>query len=194
VNALPQSLQRRAQARHALIAQRRAQPRYLRVLGRFVEAGLLRTNEPAILHRKPIRVVDALWASEVEPRILELLPALLIKKPSFFEDASALPEDLERAVRALKRNRVPEPLRGIPGSDLARWVPRVGRKDKLPSRLRCFRLSAEDSQYLAHLARELDLNETEVMRRALRELAAARLAEDAPESGSPRRRPPRGPR
>lgn len=183
MSGAPTALQRRAQARHALIAQRRAQPRYLRVLGRFVEAGLLSTNEPVILHRRPIRVADALWAAEVEPRILELLPALLIKKPSFFENANALPEDLGQVVRDLKRDRVPEELRGIPGAKLARWVPRIGRKDKLPSRLRCFRLSAEDSRYLAELARELELNETDVLRRALRELAGARLAQGA---GKPR--------
>jgi hypothetical protein len=173
VSVLPATLQRRAKARYAVIAQRRAEPRYQRVLGRFVEAGLLTTNEPAIVHSKAIRVADALWAGEIEPRILELLPALLLKKPSFFQDTTGLPEDLARVVRALKRNQVPETFRGIPGADLLRWVPRIGRKNKLPSRLRCFRFSAEDSQHLAHLARELGLNETAVLRRALRELVLA---------------------
>jgi hypothetical protein len=170
------ALKRRAQARYARIAEQRAEPRYQRVLGRFVEAGVLITNEQAKAHAEPIRVADALWAGELEPRILELVPALLIKKPSFFADPKALPDDLASVVRALKHNQVPEAFRGIPGADLARWVPRIGRRDKLPSRLRCFRFSAEDSRHLAHLARQLGLNESDVLRRALRELAFATLA------------------
>ncbi len=72
----------RARARYAKIERQRRDPRYRRVLGRFVAAGLLNTNEQTVPQRGAIRVADALWAGEVEPRILELLPALLIKKPS----------------------------------------------------------------------------------------------------------------
>lgn len=176
MSTLAATLVRHAKARHARTERRRAEPRYQRVLGRFVDAGLLTTNSPTMPYRRPIDVVDALWAGEVEPRILELLPALVVKKPSFFQDVTGLPADLEQVVRALKRNQIPAAFRGIPGADLARWVPRIGRKNKLPSRLRCFRLSAEDSSLLAHLAGELGLNETAVLRRALRELAGAGLA------------------
>ena len=83
------------------------------------------------------------WAGEVEPRILELLPALLIKKPSFFEERTTLPDDLAQVVRALRRGEVPAEFRGIPGADLARWLPRLGGSGAAPSRLRCFRFSAK---------------------------------------------------
>lgn len=172
----------RAKARFALIARRRESPRYGRVLGRFVGAGLLSTNQKVVPHRAAIQLADALWAGEVEPRIFELLPALLIKKPSFFKERAALPDDLSRAVRALRRGDTSVDFRGIPGKDLARWVPRVGRAGTLPSRLRCFRLTADDSRLLSQLSLELGATEVDVLRRGLRELAAALLAEPKPRS------------
>jgi hypothetical protein len=170
----------RAQVRYAKIERQRRDPRYRRVIGRFVSAGLLSTNDRTAPHRSAIPVADALWAGEVEPRILELLPALLIKKPAFFTDTSALPDDLARVVRALRRGEVPAMFRGIPGDDLARWLPRLGRSGTVPSRSRCFRLSADDSRLLSQLSRELGTTEVGVLRRALRELGAALLQEPAP--------------
>lgn len=167
----------RARARHAKIQRQRRDPRYRRVLGRFVAAGLLSTSEPTKPHRGAIRVTDALWAGEVEPRILELVPALLIKKPSFFEDRAQLPQDLAEVVRLLRRAEIPTEFRGIPGADLARWLPRLGRSGSVPSRLRCFRFSAEESRLLSELSRALGTTEVAVLRRALRELGGAVLKE-----------------
>ncbi len=172
----------RARARYAKIQRQRRDPRYRRVLGRFVAAGLLATNEQTEPHRNPISVADTLWAGEVEPRILELLPALLIKKPSFFVDTTALPDDLLGVVRALRRSEVPANFRGIAGADLARWLPRLGRSGALPSRLRAFRFSAEDSQLLAHLSQALATTEVAVVRRALRELGGSVLERGAASS------------
>jgi len=165
----------RAQARYAKIQRQRRDPRYRRVLGRFVAAGLLSTSEQTKPQRGPIRVKDALWAGEVEPRILELLPALLIKRPSFFEDPTQLPDDLADVVQSLRRAEIPTEFRGIAGADLARWLPRLGRSGAAPTRLRCFRLSAEESRLLSQLSREFDTTEVAVLRRALRELGAAVL-------------------
>jgi len=169
----------RAQARYAKIARQRRDPRYQRVLGRFVAAGLLETREPTTPYRRAIPVADAVWAGELEPRIWELLPGLLIKKPSFFADRKALPKDLAEVVRALRRGEVPSEFRGIPGADLARWLPRLGRSGTTPSRLRCFRFSAEESRLLSHLSRELNTTEVAVLRRALRELGAKLLKGEA---------------
>jgi len=52
-----------------------------------------------------------------------------------------------------------------------------------PSRLRCFRLPAEDSRLLLHLSRELGTTEVAVLRRALRELGAALLHEPVLSAG-----------
>jgi hypothetical protein len=175
----------RAQARYAKIKRQRRDPRYRRVLGRFVAAGLLRSNEQTIPYRGAIRVADALWAGELEPRILELLPALLIKRPSFFEDATALPDDLAQVVRALRRAEAPPDFRGIPGNDLTRWLPRLGRSGTVPSRLRSFRFSAEESRLLSQLSRELHTTEVAVLRRSLRELGASLLKKPLACDGEP---------
>jgi hypothetical protein len=180
MNRAAPSLAQRAQARYVKLERQRRDPRYRRVIGRFVAAGLLSTNDRTTPHRSAVPVADALWAGEVEPRILELLPALLIKKPAFFTDKASLPDDLARVVRALRRGEVPAEFRGIPGADLARWLPRLGRSGTMPSRLRCFRFSAEDSRLLLQLSHELCTTEVAVLRRALRELGAALLQEPAP--------------
>lgn len=52
-----------------------------------------------------MRVDDVLWAGELEPRLLELLPAMIVKRPSLFEDISKLPEDLGATVEALRRTK-----------------------------------------------------------------------------------------
>jgi hypothetical protein len=63
--------------------------------------------------------------------------------------------------------------RGIDGPALLAWLPRVGHKQKLPSRLKTFRLQQEDLELLERLQRELGGSQTMVLRRALRALAAS---------------------
>jgi hypothetical protein len=120
-------------------------------------------------------VEEVLWAGEVEPRFLELLPALLVKRPSMWVDPHHLPDDLNRVVRRLRRNLEPENFRGIPGTDVYRWLSRVGRRNKLPSRLKAFRLKPEDVRLLEHLSHELRATQTEVLRRGLRALLSSSI-------------------
>jgi len=166
-------LQRRAKRRVAQLDRRRRDPRYQRVLGRLVGLGLLTTNESVPQTREPIDVADALWAAEVEPRIAELLPALLVRRPALFAATDALPDDLAQAVAALRRNEVPAEFRGVPGVNLHRWLTSVGRKSEPPSRLKAFRLQASDIALLTRLREELGITETAVLRRGLRALASA---------------------
>ncbi len=165
-------LQARARRKLAGIRRRRRDPRYVRVMGRFVGAGLLTTNERVPPNKEALDVHEVLWAGKVEPRLLELLPALLVKRPAMFVDATDLPEDLEEVVRRLRRNLVPDDFRGIAGVTLHGWLPRVGRKNRVPSRLKSFRFKAEDLRLLRHLSKELELTETDVIRRGLRKLFA----------------------
>lgn len=164
-------LQARAKRKYARVLQRRRDPRYKRVLGRLASAGLLITNEKVRPYTKPVRLTDALFAGEIEPRVFELLPALVIKKPSLFLEVRKLPPDLAAAVRALRRNETPEAFRGIPGADLMKWLPRVGHRHKLPSRLKSFRFSPADAELLKRVSLALGLSETETLRRGLRLLA-----------------------
>lgn len=168
----PADLQRRAKERFAQLEGCRANARYRRVMGRLIGAGLLTSNEALPTHPGPVSVRDALWAGMVEPRILELLPALLVKRPSMFTHRDRLPEDLATVVGALRRNREPEDFRGIPGRDLLQWLPRVGRRGKLPSRLKSFRLQAADVELLDRLSGELQISQTAVLRRGLRAVAS----------------------
>ena len=166
-------LQRRAKRRMGQLDRRRRDPRYRRVLGRLVGLGLLTSNEAVPKTRAPIDVTDALWAAELEPRIAELLPALVVRRPALFVDALALPDDLAQVVAALRRNEVPPDFRGVPGEKLHRWLGSVGRKGELPSRLKAFRLQPSDLALLTRLRDEFGITETAVLRRALRALASA---------------------
>ena len=169
----PAELQRRAKERLAQLHRRRADVRYRRVMGRLIGARLLTSNEALPSYGGPVSVRDALWAGEVEPRILELLPALLVKCPSMFTHGDALPEDLATAVGSLRQSREPQEFRGIPGRSLLQWLPRVGRRGKLPSRLKSFRLQAGDVELLDRLSAELRISQTAVLRRGLRAVASA---------------------
>ena len=164
------SLEARARAEHARLARLRGDARYRAVVGRLVATGVLKTNLPVVRSHRPLHVADALWAGTVEPRVLEVLPALLIKRPGLFVDPTALPGDLRAAVRSLRRNETPEPFRGIPGATLRRWLPSVGRQGKLPSQTKTFRMTFEEVALLRRLGTELGECQTDVLRRALRML------------------------
>ena len=174
-------VQARAKKRARRNARRRADSRFRRVLGRYVAAGLLQTSEDIEPHRERVRVEDVLWAGEVEPRLLELLPALLIKKPGMFVDPRQLAADLEEAVRALRHNREPETFRGIQGATLLKWLPLVGHKRKLPSELKTFRMQRDDLELLLRLQRELGGSQTSIVRRALWALESRTLHRNANE-------------
>ena len=165
------TLRARAKRRYARVERERQDPRYRRVVGRFKTAGLLDTNFEVPDNRNPVAVDDALWAGRLEPRVLELLPALIVKKPSLFAAPTELPKDLSAAVRKLRRNEMPDTFRGIPGPDLMKWLPRVGHRGKRPSRLKCFRFTEEDLRLLEELSRSRGLSETDTVRHALRALA-----------------------
>jgi hypothetical protein len=168
-----EEVQRLARRRYAAISRKRRDPRYRRVLGRLVAAGLLSTTEPVKANRAVLKVEDVLWAAEIEPRMFELLPALIIKRPALFRSTTDLPDDLAAVVVALRRNRTPDSFHGIPGEAMKRWVSRVGHKNKLPSQLRSFRLQADEVALLERLSERWGISQTAVIRRALREADAA---------------------
>jgi hypothetical protein len=152
--------------------ERRARdPRFVTVMGRFVREGLLVTNRKHRAHKNRLHVSDVLWAGELEPRLLELLPALLVKRPAMFVNTKDLPTDLDDVVRSLKRDTIPKDFRGIPGTDVHRWLRRVGHRGKAPSRLKSFRFTPSDQRLLERLSEKLGISETEVVRRALRTLS-----------------------
>ncbi len=166
----------RARAKKRLAAQRRRErdPRFVRVLGRFVSAGLLTTNREIVLHRDPVPIKDALYAGKVEPRIMELLPAVVLKRPALLAQPLKLPSDLEEIVRGIRHGRESLPdLRGVSSRDYLQWITRVGRKGQAPSVLKSFRFQQEDVALLRALKDQLGAkSETAVLRLALRALDA----------------------
>lgn len=167
----PEELRRRARVKLRAINRQRASERYQRCLGRFVKAGLLVANAEVELNADKLHVADVLWAGQVEPRFLEVLPALLVRRPAFFHKTKTLPQDLAVAVAALRRGKEPAPFRGIPGAALLRQLSIVAPRRRLPARVKSFRLGEEDCKLLSALAEQLQVSETEVIRRGLLALA-----------------------
>ncbi len=162
-------LRRKAQRKQRRLEGLRRDPRYRDVLGAFVHAKLITTNVDVEPRKGPVALKDVLWAGRLEPRLLELLPAVMIKKPSLVE-YRRVPPDLERVLDELRHNETPPDFRGIPGRKLQEWIPHVGHKGKLPTQLKAFRFRKEDVALLEDLAAERGLTETDVVRAGLRAL------------------------
>ena len=162
-------LRRKAQRKQRRLARLRRDPRYREAVGVFVHAKLITTNVDIEPKKGPVALKDVLWAGKLEPRLLEVLPAVMIKKPSLVKYDST-PPDLESVLDRLRHNETPPDFRGIPGKKLQEWIPRVGHKGKLPTQLKAFRLRQEDLALLKELAAERGLTETDVVRAGLRAL------------------------
>lgn len=166
-------LQQKAQRKQKRLSRLRRDPRYRAAIGAFLHAKLLSTNTNIESKKGPVALGDVLWAGKIEPRLLELLPAVMLKKPSLiYVDDCAMPGDLSEVVDHLRRNETPPEFRGIPGEKIQEWLPRIGHKGKLPTQLKAFRFRKEDVDLLEELAAKRELTETDVVRAGLRALAA----------------------
>ena len=168
-------LQARARRRHRALRRKHRDPRFRKVMGRFVEEGLLETNiEGIVPRRQPVSLDDVLWAGTVEPRIMELLPAVLVKKQSLLQLPKELPEDVAEVMHAIRHGKPAPSFRGVPPAQYLRWVTQVGRKGRSPSVLKSFRFKHDDVLRLARLRNSLPArSDTEVIRMALELLDAA---------------------
>lgn len=164
-------IQKRAERKRKALERKKRDPRFRAVLGRLVHEGLLKTNTLAPT-RARATVEDALWAGEIEPRVLELLPAILARRPKLFLQAKALPDDLDLVVRDLRRGRAKREFRGVPPEKYAAWQEFVRiRGPKQNAVTKTYRLQESDLALLETLKMKWGLNETAALRRAL-ELSA----------------------
>lgn len=172
-------IQAAARKRHQALRRKQRDPRFKKVLGRFVAAELLTTNIEGIRpHDKPVPLEDALWAGTVEPRIMELLPAVLVKKPGLLRLPKELPEDVAEVMHAIRHGKTAPRFRGVTPDQYLPWVTEVGRKGRSPSVLKSFRFKHEDILRLARLRKSLPArSDTEVVRMAL-ELLESRAQSD----------------
>jgi DNA-binding XRE family transcriptional regulator len=117
-----ETLKQRAKALAAQAQAEMAQPYFQDTIAWLTYLGLLRHNMIAG-RRARVSVRDALRAGELEPRVLELLPALLIGLPDALScEAGDIPEDLRRVVDAVKRREPAPDFRGIPPQAYLRWL------------------------------------------------------------------------
>jgi hypothetical protein len=145
--------------------------RYQVVMGRLAAEGLDFALAPVPPSREPMSIEDALWAAGFEPKLAQALPALVLKRPSLFEDARDLPDELALAVQGLKRGQ-PAQFLGQRSAALRGWVEKLERGQRGATRLKAFRFTEADQRLIQELADELSLSETDVVRHALRVLAA----------------------
>ncbi|MGE0526723.1 MAG: hypothetical protein AB7G93_01975 [Bdellovibrionales bacterium] len=103
----------------------REDPRFKKAIGIFKAKGLLQTNLdiPARTGGK-IELRDAIWAGKnVEPRILEVLPAAILHHRANFIGIDHLPEELERILKAIRNDVQDGPdFEGVPYQKMKHWA------------------------------------------------------------------------
>lgn len=149
----------------------RRDPRFIETMGFLVAKGFLKTNRkirPLPNHR--IRLDDALWAGQnVEPRILEVLPAAVVLLGKHFDLDPTKHKSLAQVVEKLrKREEQGEAFYGIPYAKIKVWVehPLRDRRVKPVSErkvVKTFRLKPAAVARLQEIAAEKKVSETKIL-------------------------------
>lgn len=160
------SLIEKAKKRAKRLARLRQDPRFLKTMGKLKRAKLLEAGDVPE-YRGIVFLEDALWAAQLEPRIYELLPAIILRRPQFFS-FFILPKDLEQAVNGLKTGHPKTPYQDIEPKDYKKWHAFVGRKKEIPKIMKTLRLSQEDINTLKELAEKKHMSATQIIRDALK--------------------------
>lgn len=145
--------------------------RYQNVIGKFVASGFI-IAEGIPSYPCKVSLEDVLWTGELEPRVLELLPAILIKKPSILKHIYKMPEDLEEVCFAIRRRTGTklQPFRGVRPEDYMKWLPLIGLKGKTTQITKSFRFYDDDISKLQALAKKYKKSEVEIIRMSLQML------------------------
>jgi hypothetical protein len=138
------------------------------VLGRLAAEGLTFEEPPAAPWREPVALDEVLRVAAREPRLMEALPALVLTRPGVFTRPLGMPADLAKAVKRLRGGGSAD-FRGHRAQAVRAWVKKLARGK---TRLTAFRLTEGDRELLLGLSEELGLSGTDVVRHALRVLAA----------------------
>ncbi|OUR97377.1 hypothetical protein A9Q84_13715 [Halobacteriovorax marinus] len=152
------------------IVKMKESDRYQNVLYFLYSKGFFKlVNKPRIIRNKKIDILDILWASKIEPRILEVFPAAFIHFKSKFSNIDALPKGLEKIINQIKTNSdLGHDYKGISYIDMKRWS-NINLSDKRSKPvndqklLRSFKLSKEVLEKLELLANENKTTRTEVI-------------------------------
>jgi hypothetical protein len=140
-------------------------------MGFLTAKGFLQTNlKVPLTPNKRIRVEDALWAGKnVEPRILEVLPAAVLRLGKHFEIDPARHGDLIAVVEQLrKRDQGGNAFLGMPYEKIRQWAElplRDKRVKKVTEKkvVKSFRLEPKLVDRLRVMAVEKGCTETQVI-------------------------------
>lgn len=157
---------KRAKDKLRRITKARRDPRFLETLGILVAEGHLQADG-VTPQKGRLRLEDALWAGQWEPRILEILPALYLKKPRLFLHEQTLPHDFQQVLQAIRRAGDAPTFRGIPAALYQPWIERIGRRNKRPTLTKAFRFTAKDLERIREICERDQVTETEAVRNGL---------------------------
>ena len=168
----------RAKEKDLLLTKNRKSTRYKKILGRLVAMNLLRTTDEFIHNLEKMKLSDLLWAGKIEPRILELIPAIAVKKPSVIAGLENAPPDLKTVISEIKSANPVSKFRHVAPRDYLQWLGSVGQRNKNPTKLKSFRFQQEDLALLNSFKLK-GMSEIEAVRKGLKLLAQMETMECA---------------
>ncbi len=143
--------------------------RYRRTIGFFKKHGFLFINRPYPYLGRP-DLPDVIWAGRIEPRIYELLPAILLKRPRLIR-TTVLPDPIKQILQDIRKGHPTKPFYGIPAAQYMQWVTEIGHKHKSPTLLKTFRFQQNDIKLLKTITEKSGITEIEAIRKGLKLLS-----------------------
>lgn len=117
-----EALIKKAREKARLDNEREQQPFFVQTIAWFHYLGLIRHNL-ILPHRHHPHLRDVLAAGEMEPRILELLPAIMIQLPEALRFTKRdIPPDLARVLKDIQQRAECAPFRGVPPQKYCHWL------------------------------------------------------------------------
>ena len=112
---------KRAKAKAALLNSKRRNAKYVRAIEWLSYIGLIRHTDITPRESR-IRLDDLLFAAQIEPRVQELLPVILVELSETLPfSARALPVSLREVVEAIKEGDTLPTYENIPPSRYMQW-------------------------------------------------------------------------
>ncbi len=119
---ISKALLEQAKQKNALIKMQKEQPLHIHTIAWFHYLGILRHNKISP-HRHVVTLRDALEAGKLEPRILELLPAILVVLPRALKfSPKEIPDDLANILKCIRARKSSDEFRGIPPQVYLHWL------------------------------------------------------------------------
>ena len=166
----------RAKREREKLKKLRKDSRYKRVLGFLQAKGLLYTLDIVSQPNIKINISDALWVAEnIEPRVLEVLPAAVISFPSTFVHKEDLPPELENIIRKIRLGKkITGTYKGIECRKMLFWAKQSltdGRMKPIGEKriTKTYRFLPETVKKLKNASVTAKLNETAFLEKIINE-------------------------